>query len=264
MKKNKIRGEEAFNTYYSSVYGERWISIRESFRKEPDYLELKEGLISPYYIDSASIYPVLALEIVPGNKILDMCAAPGGKTLLMALANGSSGSITSNDRSPDRRNRLLKVIGECLPEELRETVKITGHDASRWGIYEKNTYDRVLLDAPCSSERHVFLSGPHLEIWSPARTRQLAERQFAMLAAALDAAKPGGRIVYSTCSVSPAENDSNMERLLKKRKGLFAVAGIENITAGIKGLEKTEFGFQIMPDKENGAGPIYFSVINKF
>ncbi len=280
MKKIKLKGEKAFNDFYESIYGSRWDSLKEAFEKEPDYMILGEGLLSPYYMDSASVYPVRALDIAPGQKILDMCAAPGGKTLLIALAlaqapgTGSrekddgkcSGTITANDRSPDRRNRLIKVLEGSLPPRLRESVTVTGHDASRWGIYEKNIYDRVLLDAPCSSERHVYLSKPHLDNWSPARSRQLSERQFAMLAAALDAAKHGGKIVYSTCSISPSENDGIIEKLFKKRAGLFEIISeeIEEAGSGRDFIpEKTEWGNLIMPDKTGGSGPIYYSVINK-
>jgi len=288
VKKIKLKGEKAFNDFYESIYGSRWDSLKEAFEKDPDYMTLSEGLLSPYYMDSASVYPVRALDIAPGQRILDMCAAPGGKTLLIALAlaqasgKGSreaedgimSGTITANDRSPDRRNRLIKVLDELLPPRLRESVTVTGHDASRWGIYEKNVYDRVLLDAPCSSERHVYLSKTHLGNWSPARTRQLSERQFAMLAASLDAVKPGGKIVYSTCSISPAENDGIIEKLLKKRAGLFEISGqtseddsanegaADNTGSGVS-PERTACGFQIMPDKTGGSGPIYYTIIKK-
>ncbi|MBR5927061.1 MAG: RsmB/NOP family class I SAM-dependent RNA methyltransferase, partial [Spirochaetia bacterium] len=126
-----------------------------------------------------------------------------------------------------------------------------------WGLYQKDMYDRVLLDAPCSSERHVLSSPYYLAQWTPARTKQLAIRQFAMLAAALDAAKAGGRIVYSTCSISPLENDGVVEKLFKKRKGLFDIVELEPEIG-----EKTKYGIQILPDTA-GAGPIYYCCLEK-
>lgn len=268
MKKNNSKGAPGFDDFYAPVFGDRWLSIKESFSMEPDYLEIGPPLVSPYYIDSASRYPAAALDVRPGMNVLDMCAAPGGKTLLLAIACGPGGSLTANDRSAERRNRLIKVLDECLPPQLRSCVKVTGHDASLWGMHEKNTYDRILLDAPCSSERHVYLSPPHLASWSPARSRQLAQRQYAMLAAALDAAREGGRIVYSTCSVSPLENDLNIEKLLRKRKGMLALE--QSLSADLLSPdnrcgvpEKTAYGFQILPDAAGGAGPIYFAVILK-
>ena len=269
MKKNKLNGAENFNNYYNSVYGARWEALKNSFALESAYFEINKGLIAPYYIDKASLFPVKALNISPGQNILDMCAAPGGKTLLIALANGESGAITANDRSAARRIRLVSVLDASLPAPLRKTIKITGHDASLWGVYEKDAYDRILLDAPCSSERHVYLSPPHLELWSPSRIKQLSTRQFAMAAAALDAVKPLGKIVYSTCSISNEENDGVIEKLFKKRKGLFEIEYNDEIFGndGNEGneieAEKSEFGYYIMPDKNNGAGPIFFSVIVK-
>ncbi|MCL2294970.1 MAG: RsmB/NOP family class I SAM-dependent RNA methyltransferase [Spirochaetes bacterium] len=282
MKKNKQNGAERFNNYYESIYGARWEELKKSFVQKPDYFEIKgkqsctprlslhseinNGLLAPYYIDRASLFPVKALDIIPGHNVLDMCAAPGGKTLLITLAAGESGAVTANDRSAARRARLVSVLDVSLPAELRKVVKLTGHDASLWGVYEKNVYDRILLDAPCSSERHVYMSEFHLKQWTPSRIKQLASRQFAMLAAALDAVKPLGKIVYSTCSISREENDGIIEKLFKKRKGLFEVESIESrdeIFGSEIEAEKTEFGYYIMPDRNNGAGPIFFAVIVK-
>ena len=281
--KKRTGGSESFESFYKSCHGERWEKLKKAFSEEPDYIEITGSLresgpqLKPYYMDRASLFPVCALDAGPGQKVLDMCAAPGGKTLLIAFSAGGEAEITTNDRSRERRGRLAAVISSSLPPELRRGIRITGHDASRWGMHEKDTYDRILLDAPCSSERHVFNSPRHLEEWGPARTRQLAARQYAMLVSALDAAKPGGRIVYSTCSISPEENDNVVERLIKKRKTVFFpeenISGeqlAEKLPQNISmqeraqvNIEKTVYGFQIMPDINRGAGPIYFSVIIK-
>ena len=273
QKKNKNSSED-FEIFYSEMHGERWEDLKKSFLSAPAYYTLSEGLLKNYYLDEASLYPVEALDITGGQTILDMCAAPGGKTLLIALKNGPEGSITANDRSPDRRNRLIKVIEDHLPEDLASTITVTGYDAAKWGLYEKNLYDRILLDAPCSSERHVYNSPSHMEQWSRSRTKRLSERQFAMLASALEAVKPGGRIVYSTCSISDFENDKIIEKLFRKRNGLFRIIKEETdiedgsaemlshnkyITAG----ENTEYGKKLWPDKKPFAGPIFYTIIEK-
>lgn len=252
-----MKQKESFDTYYGKIWGDRWEELKKAFAEEPGYHTLQEGLLKPYYLDKASVFPARALEVRPGDTVLDMCAAPGGKTLQLALAKGPAGLLVANDKSADRRFRLKTVLEEHLPPEIAASVKITGYDAATWALYEKECYDRILLDAPCSSERHVFSSPHYLTQWTPAKTRQLAIRQFAMLAAALDALKPGGRLVYSTCSVSPMENDNIIEKLHKKRKGLFEVAETEPETG-----EKTEYGIHILPDR-TGWGPIYYSVIQK-
>lgn len=252
-----MKQKEDFDSYYSKIWGERWETLKAAFAQEPGYHTLDKGLLKPYFLDRASIYPALALDVQPGDNVLDMCAAPGGKTLVLALAKGSAGTLTANDRSPDRRFRLKSVITEHLPEEIARTVRITGYDSTTWGMFEQNVYDRILLDAPCSSERHVFNSPHYLEQWTCSKTKQLAIRQFAMLAAAFDAVKPGGRIVYSTCSISPMENDQIIEKLHKKRKGLFTVIQTQPEIG-----EKTQYGVHILPDT-TGFGPIYYAVIEK-
>lgn len=272
-KEKKSRGKDAFNAYYRNIYGSRWDDIIAAFENDPDYIEISPS----YYIDSASMYPVKALAIEKLEetfsenndiKILDMCAAPGGKTLQIAFAvekliqlrgdNTSEIIIKANDRSASRRSRLSTVLNTSLSPALRSLIQITSYDSSKWGLYEKNTYERILLDAPCSSERHVFNSPAHLAQWSETRTKQLSERQFPMLAAALDAAKPGGIIVYSTCSVSPMENDGVIQKLFKKREGMFSIL---EATEYPETGEKTKYGIQLMPDRCGGAGPIYFAVI---
>lgn len=248
----------SFDEFYHKIYGERWSSLKESLGQENKSSAFSEGLKKEYYLDTASLCPPRILNVKPGEKVLDMCAAPGGKTLLLASALQGKGSLTANDRSADRRKRLRQVIENHLPQELSNAVAVTSHDATRWGLYEQNIYDAILLDAPCSSERHVLNSPAHLLQWSPSRPKRLAVQQFAMLAAALDAAKPGGRIVYSTCSISPLENDDVIKKLFKKRKGLFNIVSPDTDTG-----DETEYGRIILPDVCDGAGPLYFALIKK-
>jgi len=252
-----VKHKEDFDTYYKGIWGERWDALKGAFGGEIDYCTLSEGLLKPYYLDRASLYPAKALDVQKGDCVLDMYAAPGGKTLVLALAKGKDGTLVANDKSADRRMRLKSVITEHLPSGIAETVHITSFDAATWGLYQQDMYDRILLDAPCSSERHVLSSPHYLSQWTPARTKQLAIRQFAMLAAALDAVKPGGRIVYSTCSISPLENDGIVEKLFKKRKNLFQIIDFEPEIG-----EKTKYGIHILPDT-TGAGPIYYCGIEK-
>lgn len=242
----------SFDSWYGELFDDRWPLLRASLLKEPVYAELKEGLLKPYYLDEASCLAAESLEAEPGDTVLDMCAAPGGKTLLIALALGGSGRLVANDRSASRRSRLKRVLTEYLPEALLSTVETTSHDATKWGLYEQDAYDRVLLDAPCSSERHVIHSPAHLSRWSPSRSRNLAHQAYAMLSAAYTAVKPGGLVVYSTCALSPLENDGVMKKLLARRK-------ITLVTPRLRYGEPTEFGVQVTPDRDDGRGPMYIS-----
>ena len=111
-----------------------------------------------------------------------------------------------------------------LPTEFRSNLTITGHDATRWGLHEQGVYDRILLDAPCSSERHLIHNPNHLAQWSLGRTRSLAQQALAMLCSAFEALKPGGHLLYSTCSISPEENGILVERFAAKRPHSWTLA----------------------------------------
>ena len=263
-KKDNPSGSRKFNDYYGDKYGSRWPSLKEAMLKESHPILLSEELASPYYMDQASIIAANILPISESYSVLDMCAAPGGKTLVIALRLNGNGSLVSNDRSAARRNRLLNVLDSCLPQNLRSVVKVTGHDSTKWSLYEKDMYDSVLLDAPCSSERHVINDSKALDEWSPNRPKMLSKQQFAMLCAAFDAAKSGGFILYSTCSICDMENEDVIDRLFKKRENRFEEVDMLSINPQLETCsEKLSHGRIILPDVQDGLGPLYFCLIRK-
>ena len=125
-----MKQKEDFDTYYRNIWQERWDSLKSAFAGEPGYCTLEEGLLKPYFLDKASTYPAQALDVQPGDTVLDLCAAPGGKTLILALAKGEAGTLVANDKSADRRIRLKTVIKEHLPASIAATVQVTGYDAA--------------------------------------------------------------------------------------------------------------------------------------
>ena len=249
-----------FFDYFSNLFGERWPALLESLKGEGKAMELRfgEGL-EPYFLDEASVFAAESLGVVPGDCVLDMCAAPGGKSLVLASRLKGEGSLQSNDRSPDRRLRLSHVLENSLPAEWRQIVNISGYDGVKFGMHKKECYDRILLDAPCSSDRHVLNSPSHLEVWSVKRVKRLAVEQGGLLASAIDALKPGGTLVYGTCALSPMENDDVVKRILKKRPSMRSVQ-IEELPPG---ADRTEFGVHILPDRCEGRGPIYCAKLEK-
>ena len=247
-----------FDTYYRDLFGSRWDGLKKAMEKDPGHTELRRGLLKPYYLDAASLFPVEALNTESAANILDLCAAPGGKALAIAGGMGPSTQLTVNDRSSQRRSRLRRVLEEHLEEDLLSRIIVTAHDASRWGLHEQNTYDRVLADVPCSSERHLVQDPKHLKNWSPARTRHLAVQAYAILAAGFTALKPGGILVYSTCALSPKENDEVIAKLLKRRGGSCRILQTDS-TIG----EAAEYGRIILPDTSRGMGPIYYASVAK-
>ena len=291
MKKTRPKGPEGFEAFYRELYQDRWPGLRRAllepkrsvarvnaFATRSDALEAlvpapwcaqayeSTTTIAPpndrtpmeYFImDGASILAAQALDPQPGDDILDLCAAPGGKSLMLAEKIAEAGTLVANDRSASRRGRLKRVLESYIPNPVRERIRVTGHDATKWCVFETEAYDRILLDAPCSSERHVLHDDNALNDWSLSRVKQLAQRQYAMLASALLALRVGGRMVYSTCALAPQENDAIVEKLLKKKGDKVQL--IE--AAGAIG-EPTELGWHILPDT-TPYGPIYYAVLER-
>ncbi|OWU99679.1 RNA methyltransferase [Fibrobacter sp. UWR2] len=243
-----------FFDYFSNLFGERWPALLEALKGEGCATELRFGDgLEPYYLDEASVFAAKTLGVEPGDRVLDMCAAPGGKSLVLASGLKGEGSLQSNDRSPDRRLRLSHVLENSLPEQWRSVVSVTGYDGVKFGMHKKESYDRILLDAPCSSDRHVLNAPEHLKVWSVKRVKRLAVEQGSLLASAVDALAPGGTLVYSTCALSPMENDDVVKKILKKRPAMR----LDEIAQIPAGADRTECGVHILPDRAAGRGPIY-------
>ena len=212
----KLSGAEGFESYYAGLFGERWQKIKAAFSKSPDYVEWKAGGAESYFLDSASVRAAGSLPLSGAKKILDMCAAPGGKTLVLASNMDDDAILFSNERSPERKRRLDRTVQTCLPEEISSRVKTSCKDGAKLCLESQNLFDRILLDAPCSSERHVLADPKYLSEWSPSRIKTLSVSQWALLSSAWRILAPGGFMVYSTCALSPDENDKVISKLLKK------------------------------------------------
>lgn len=185
-----------------------------------------------YPMSASSLLPVLALELKGTERVLDACAAPGGKALCIADLLTAEGSLVANDMSPDRRERMKRVLSEYNHPE----VDVWGMKAEV--IFKKypDSFDTILVDAPCSSEKHVYNHPHYIHQWSSGRVRQLKQRQIALLSGLFLALKLGGRMVYSTCAITPEENEDIVERLLKKKKDTIRLVPYALNTPGSDGL----------------------------
>lgn len=257
-KRSKPRGSELFDSFYRDIFGERWDSLKQALLESVRQESIPGPTGDMYYLDAGSMEAASVLPLPEDDSILDMCAAPGGKSLVLARRMGAGTTLVANELSSERKNRLIRVLDEFLEPTLRQRVRVTGFNATRWSRFEKGTYGAILLDAPCSSERHVLTSPKHLEEWTPARVRNLAFRQWALLSGAWLVLRPGGYLVYSTCALSPSENDDIVGKLVQKYPDA-EVLRPESPSAA----EKTEFGCHILPDRTGGAGPIFYSLLRK-
>ena len=292
MPMGKTSGSEKFNTFFKEIYADRWetlsaqMKIREkqvlrkcfsqqqvineiSWLKQctwylEDMYDLahshnEQGLRNYYIMNPASILAARALSIKPSDKVLDMCAAPGGKTLILMEHLSDKGELWANEVSASRRNKLTKVIQDYIPISLRKNIYVKGKDGLQYGIKHFEQFDKILIDAPCSGERHLLESKVEIKKWSIKRTKRLAGIQYGLLCSGLLALKSGGELVYSTCSISPLENDGVIEKLLEKKGDQFELDLTEAPTPW---AEKTKYGFLHLPDK-CGFGPIYFTRLKK-
>lgn len=159
------------------------------------------------YLQSlSSMLPPLALNLRQGMSVLDMAAAPGGKTVQTAALLNNSGFILANEIDAIRAERLrynISLQGVEAQVRLGDGARLEGDYAG--------TFDRVLLDAPCSGTGTVDISSPGTyRAFSSRMLAKLLTTQRRLLAAAVGYLKTGGRLVYSTCSVLPQENEENM------------------------------------------------------
>lgn len=276
--KEKLLGEQGFEKYYAAIFGARWEKLEAALLQESEGVPFNAGA-KTYFLDSASILAALTLPLDGAKKILDMCAAPGGKTLVLARRMEHDAELFSNELSFERKCRLERVVSEHLFPDVKERVKITCGDGALLCKKQDALYDAILLDAPCSSERHVLSSPTHLRQWSPARVRSLAVRQWSLLSSAFRILKSGGFLLYSTCAISNEENSNIAKRLLEKFEGKVRAVKSDEIKiiqeSNVKknpelfsaiefpSFEENEFGFSVLPDAQKNSGPIYFFLAEK-
>ena len=173
-----------------------------------------------YLQEPAAMLPVAAALseglIRKGDRVLDLCAAPGGKTFQLASAVGETGLLVSNEIVP---SRCAVLAGNVERLGLRRVI-VTNADPRAQGENLPGFFDVLVVDAPCSGEG-MFRKTPEAVLeWSPASPASCAERQRAILKQALPALKAGGVLVYSTCTYSPEENEETVAWLLREYPAL--------------------------------------------
>jgi 16S rRNA (cytosine967-C5)-methyltransferase len=173
----------------------------------------EQGLFMPQSRAAMTVAHAVAPQ--PGERVLDLCAAPGGKTTHLAALMGNEGRVVAVERHPGRAEALERTV-----ERMGATcVEVRVADAAE---PHEGSYDRVLVDPPCS-DLGTLAARPDVR-WrkDPETPEALAATQAAILAAAAAAVRPGGVLVYSTCTISPAENERQIAGFLE-RHGAFAV-----------------------------------------
>lgn len=182
-----------------------------------------------YIQNASSLVPVLALDPWPGARVLDACAAPGGKAAHIASVVRNECALWLNDAIAPRLDKLREVM------ELHRVryEQLTAYPAQYLDKYVADSFDLILVDAQCTGESRINLRRRDgLQHWSPERVRRYGFLQRKMLAAAWALLRPGGRLVYSTCTFGPEENEEPVDHLLRHQDD----AAVETIPLDIPGV----------------------------
>ncbi len=173
-----------------------------------------EHALGYYYVqEAASMIPPVVLNPKPGDIILDMAAAPGSKASQIAQYLQNKGIVVSNDVKGDRL-AALGINMQRLGSYNHVITLMQGERFANAGIQ----FDRVLLDAPCSGTGTIRKSPKTILMWNPDMVKRLARMQKKLIMTAWKVLKPGGTLVYSTCSTEPEENEAVVSHLLENAK----------------------------------------------
>jgi 16S rRNA (cytosine967-C5)-methyltransferase len=204
---------------------------RGDLRELPGY-----GEGSWWVQDAAAALPARLLGARPGERVADLCAAPGGKTAQLAQAGAQ---VLAVDRSAQRLKRLAENMAR-----LRLAIETKAADAL---AVEAEPFDAVLLDAPCSATGTIRRHPDVPWIKSEEDVRKLAELQTKLLDKAADLTRPGGRLVYCTCSLEPEEGEHQVAAFLDRRPEFRRVSVADDELPGLSVAITSEGDLRILP-----------------
>lgn len=212
-----------------------------------------------YYIQEASaMAPAKYLEAVPGEKILDLCAAPGGKSTQIGAALQGEGLLICNEIHPAR----AKILSENIERMGIGNAIVTNETPVALRSIFTEYFDRIMVDAPCSGEGMFRKKEEACEEWSLENIALCANRQDEILDCAADMLVPGGTMVYSTCTFAPEENEGSVSRFLFRHLE-FSIAEVFKYPGMEDGREKScTHAVRLFPHKIEGEGH-FLAVLKK-
>ena len=200
-----------------------------------------------YFQEASAMCAGEAIPICENDKVLDLCAAPGGKSTHIAQRLSKSGLLVSNEISKKRAS----ILSENIERMGFSNVLVTNETPEKLEHKFPHFFDKIIVDAPCSGEGMFRKEPQAIDEWSIAHTLSCANRQKNILQSAIKMLKPGGMLLYSTCTFAPCENEENISYILEKfpQFQLVTIPELECIEDGFIPLTK-----RIYPHKQNGEG----------
>ena len=284
-KMQNLMGEQEFELYLQSYKKPRFYGLRVNTLKisVEDFLKISPFKLTPvpwtkdgfyyeegespgkhpyyyaglYYIQEPSaMLPGAVIGVQPGEKVLDLCAAPGGKTVQMAAQMNNQGLIVANDINSDRVKALVKNI------ELSgiKNAIVLNESPDRLAKNFEGYFDRIMVDAPCSGEGMFRKDEDAIKSWENYKCEKCCTMQWDILTQVDTMLKQGGVIVYSTCTFSPEEDELMIERFLDSHPEyeILEIPKIGGIEGGRTDWSNGKYDFgkaaRLWPHKLNGEG----------
>jgi 16S rRNA C967 or C1407 C5-methylase (RsmB/RsmF family) len=228
-----------------------------------DIMDLDIYKTGKIYMQSlASMVPSLVLNPQPGEKVLDLTAAPGSKTSQIAALMDRKGELVANDNNKIRFSKLkhnMELLGVDSSED--DFLKLRMEHGVVLSKEYPEYFDKILLDTPCSAETRFLTDKPKsFSYWNERKIKEMAHKQFGLLRSAWGALKSGGILVYSTCTFAPEENELQVSKFMEYNPDCtilpVELSGIKKLPI-VKNFKDKEVrkdviknAFRIMPDKE--------------
>lgn len=209
-----------------------------------------------YLQEPSAMVPVSILDPQPGERVLDLCAAPGGKTTQIHARMAGKGLLIANDSHP----RRVQALARNLERWGARNIAVLCETPRRLGDHLPGYFDRVLVDAPCSGEGRFRSAPGEINHWSPGFIARCCQIQDEILWFAARLVKPGGTLVYSTCTFNQDENEGTLARFLERNQD-FSIDPVEPLPAYSPGIQLESApgldfsgAVRIWPHKTTGEG----------
>ena len=237
------------------------------FLNADDFNEIRPGKhplheAGAYYIQEPSaMAPVAYMDIRPGDRVLDLCASPGGKSTQIAALLRGEGILVSNEIMPDR----AKILSENIERMGVRNALVISEDPRNISDRFYGFFDKILVDAPCSGEGMFRRSETAINEWSPENVANCAKRQEWILDEAAKMLRENGTLCYSTCTFSKEENELQIVNFLERHEefSLGEMTQFDGMRQGFAAGEYESVGVRIFPHEANCEGHYLCKLVKK-